>query len=63
MVGADYDPMLAKVIGAGADRREALAALDRGLGELVVLGPGTNVAYLRALLRRPRCARASSTPA
>jgi acetyl-CoA/propionyl-CoA carboxylase biotin carboxyl carrier protein len=53
VVGADYDPMLAKVIGAGADRREALAALDRGHGELVLLGPGTNVAYVRALLRRP----------
>jgi acetyl-CoA/propionyl-CoA carboxylase biotin carboxyl carrier protein len=53
VVGADYDPMLAKVIGAAADRREALAALDRALGELVLLGPGTNVAYLRALLRRP----------
>ncbi|HYC80898.1 MAG TPA: biotin carboxylase N-terminal domain-containing protein [Solirubrobacterales bacterium] len=53
VVGSDYDPMLAKVVGAGADRREALAALDRALGELVLLGPGTNVAYLRALLARP----------
>jgi acetyl-CoA/propionyl-CoA carboxylase biotin carboxyl carrier protein len=52
-VGSDYDPMLAKVIGSGADRGEALAALDRALGELVLLGPGTNVAYLRALLARP----------
>ena len=53
VVGADYDPMLAKVIGFGGDRGEALAALDRALGELVLLGPGTNVAYLRALLARP----------
>ena len=53
VVGADYDPMLAKVIGSGRDRGEALAALDRALGELVLLGPGTNVAYLRALLARP----------
>jgi len=53
VVGSDYDPMLAKVIGSGGDRREALAALDRALGELVLLGPGTNVAYLRALLARP----------
>jgi acetyl-CoA/propionyl-CoA carboxylase, biotin carboxylase, biotin carboxyl carrier protein len=53
VVGSDYDPMLAKVIGSGADRGEALAALDRALGELVLLGPGTNVAYLRALLARP----------
>jgi acetyl-CoA/propionyl-CoA carboxylase biotin carboxyl carrier protein len=53
VVGSDYDPMLAKVIGSGADRGEALAALDCALGELVLLGPGTNVAYLRALLARP----------
>ena len=53
VVGADYDPMLAKVIGSGKDRGEALAALDRALGEFVLLGPGTNVAYLRALLARP----------
>jgi acetyl-CoA/propionyl-CoA carboxylase biotin carboxyl carrier protein len=53
VIGSDYDPMLAKVVGAGADRAEALAALDRALGELVLLGPGTNVAYLRALLARP----------
>ncbi|MGD9735101.1 MAG: biotin carboxylase N-terminal domain-containing protein [Solirubrobacterales bacterium] len=53
VVGSDYDPMLAKVVGSGADRGEALAALDRALGELVLLGPGTNVAYLRALLARP----------
>jgi acetyl-CoA/propionyl-CoA carboxylase, biotin carboxylase, biotin carboxyl carrier protein len=52
-VGSDYDPMLAKVIGAGADRGEALVALERALADLVLLGPGTNVAYLRALLVRP----------
>ncbi len=52
-VGSDYDPMLAKVIGAGADRAEALVALERALADLVLLGPGTNVSYLRALLARP----------
>ncbi len=52
-VGADYDPMLAKVIAHGEDRAQALARLDRGLAELVLIGPGTNVAYLRALLARP----------
>jgi acetyl-CoA/propionyl-CoA carboxylase biotin carboxyl carrier protein len=52
-VGADYDPMLAKVIAHAPDRRAALARIDRGLGDLVLLGPGTNVAYTRALLARP----------
>jgi 3-methylcrotonyl-CoA carboxylase alpha subunit len=53
VVGTDYDPMLAKVVAAGEDRDEALARLRRALGELVVAGPTTNAAYLRALLARP----------
>jgi acetyl-CoA/propionyl-CoA carboxylase, biotin carboxylase, biotin carboxyl carrier protein len=52
VVGTDYDPMLAKVVAAGEDREEALAKLRRSLGELVVAGPTTNAAYLRALLAR-----------
>src|SRR5690606_4684156 len=52
-VGTDYDPMLAKVIAHGEDRGAALARLRAALGDLVLLGPGTNVAYLRALLGRP----------
>jgi len=53
VVGTDYDPMLAKVVAAGPDREEALSRLHRALGELVVAGPTTNTAYLRALLARP----------
>jgi acetyl-CoA/propionyl-CoA carboxylase, biotin carboxylase, biotin carboxyl carrier protein len=53
VVGTDYDPMLAKVIATGVDRPEALERLRRALGELVVAGPTTNAAYLRALLARP----------
>jgi acetyl-CoA/propionyl-CoA carboxylase, biotin carboxylase, biotin carboxyl carrier protein len=53
VVGTDYDPMLAKVVAEGEDREEALARLRRALGELVVAGPVTNTAYLRALLARP----------
>ena len=52
-VGSDYDPLLAKVIAHAPGRVEALALLDRALGELVVLGPATNGPYLRALLARP----------
>jgi acetyl-CoA/propionyl-CoA carboxylase biotin carboxyl carrier protein len=52
-VGTDYDPMLAKLVAHGADREAALAQLESGLGELLVLGPTTNAAYLRALLARP----------
>ncbi|MBS1894632.1 MAG: ATP-grasp domain-containing protein [Actinobacteria bacterium] len=53
VIGTDYDPMLAKVVAAGADRGEALAKLRHALGDTVVAGPTTNAAYLRALLARP----------
>jgi acetyl-CoA/propionyl-CoA carboxylase biotin carboxyl carrier protein len=52
-VGLDYDPMLAKLIAHGPDRGAALAGLQAGLADLVVLGPATNAAYLRALLAWP----------
>jgi acetyl-CoA/propionyl-CoA carboxylase, biotin carboxylase, biotin carboxyl carrier protein len=52
-VGLDYDPMLAKLIAHGPDRAAALAELQSGLADLVVLGPATNAAYLRALLAWP----------
>jgi acetyl-CoA/propionyl-CoA carboxylase biotin carboxyl carrier protein len=52
-VGTTYDPMLSKVIAWGPDRDTALAKLDRALAANVVLGVGTNVAFLRRLLRHP----------
>lgn len=52
-VGGDYDPMLAKVIGHGADRATALRRLDRALAGYTVLGLGTNVGFVRNLLGHP----------
>ncbi|HEY8320005.1 MAG TPA: biotin carboxylase N-terminal domain-containing protein [Amnibacterium sp.] len=52
-VTSDYDPMLAKVIAWAPDRTEAIARLRRALGETVVQGVGTNVAFLTALLDDP----------
>ncbi|HET7415744.1 MAG TPA: acetyl-CoA carboxylase biotin carboxylase subunit [Arthrobacter sp.] len=49
-VGADYDPMLAKVIASGQDRAQALARLDTALAETTVLGLQTNIEYLRLLI-------------
>jgi 3-methylcrotonyl-CoA carboxylase alpha subunit len=46
-----YDPMIAKVIVHGATRAEALAALMKELDDAVVIGPKTNLGFLRALLR------------
>jgi 3-methylcrotonyl-CoA carboxylase alpha subunit len=49
-VGSDYDPLLAKVIAHGPDRDTALRRLDAALAGTSILGLGTNLAFLRALL-------------
>ncbi|SDD61003.1 acetyl/propionyl/methylcrotonyl-CoA carboxylase subunit alpha [Actinokineospora iranica] len=53
VVGSDYDPMLAKVIAWGDDRATALDRLSAALADTAVLGVGTNIAFLRALLADP----------
>jgi acetyl-CoA/propionyl-CoA carboxylase biotin carboxyl carrier protein len=53
VVGTSYDPMLAKVVAHGPDRATALSRLDGALAGTVVLGVGTNTAFLRALLAHP----------
>ena len=50
VVGSSYDPMLAKVIAWGEDRDAALRRLAGGLADTAVLGVGTNISFLRALL-------------
>ena len=50
-VGSEYDPMLAKVIAHADDREHSVRALDTALGSMAVLGVGTNVDFLRFLLR------------
>ena len=44
-----YDPMIAKVIAHGATRNQALDRLAAALGETIVAGPRSNVAFLKAL--------------
>ncbi|MCF3974738.1 acetyl-CoA carboxylase biotin carboxylase subunit [Paracoccus salsus] len=48
-----YDSLIGKLIVHGRDRREALARLDRALGELIVDGVDTTVPLFRALLAEP----------
>ncbi|MBN8942349.1 MAG: acetyl/propionyl/methylcrotonyl-CoA carboxylase subunit alpha [Rhizobiales bacterium] len=48
-----YDPMIAKVIAYGETRDEALDRLGAVLGETVVAGPRTNLAFLKALTEAP----------
>ncbi|GAA3769846.1 acetyl-CoA carboxylase biotin carboxylase subunit [Microbacterium kribbense] len=52
-VGADYDPMIAKVIACADDRAGALATLDAALADTVLLGVDSNIAFLRALITDP----------
>jgi 3-methylcrotonyl-CoA carboxylase alpha subunit len=42
-----YDSMIAKLIVWGADRAQALARLDAALAQTRIVGPHTNVAFLR----------------
>jgi acetyl-CoA/propionyl-CoA carboxylase, biotin carboxylase, biotin carboxyl carrier protein len=52
-VTAAFDPMLAKLIVTGRDRRDAMARADKALAEYVLLGCVTNTAFLRRLLNHP----------
>ncbi len=52
-----YDAMIAKLIVHGADRGEALKLLNKELDDAVVIGPKTNLAFLRALMRSPEVAQ------
>lgn len=50
-VPIDYDPLLAKLIGYGHDRGQAIARLTRAFGEYIVGGIKTNLSLFRRILR------------
>ena len=50
-VPIDYDPLLAKLIGYGTDREQAMARLTRALSEYFVGGIKTNISLFRRILR------------
>jgi acetyl-CoA carboxylase, biotin carboxylase subunit len=50
-VPIDYDPLLAKLIGYGTDRDQAIARLTRALNEYFVGGIKTNISLFRRILR------------
>jgi 3-methylcrotonyl-CoA carboxylase alpha subunit len=52
VVTRHYDPLLAKVIAFGGDRRIALGMLANALDETEVLGVRTNIGFVRALVAR-----------
>jgi acetyl-CoA carboxylase, biotin carboxylase subunit len=49
-VSAHYDPLLAKLIVHGADRRQALARAQEAVAEFVISGPKTNLPFHAELL-------------
>jgi acetyl-CoA carboxylase biotin carboxylase subunit len=52
-VPMDYDPLLAKLIGYGSDRDQAIGRLTRALNEYFVGGIKTNISLFRRILRDP----------
>jgi 3-methylcrotonyl-CoA carboxylase alpha subunit len=54
-----YDSMVAKLIVHGATRAQALAKLDRALSQIHIVGPNTNVQFLRHVVQSPSFAQAN----
>ena len=52
-VPIDYDPLLAKLIGYGTDRKQAIQRLRRALYEYFVAGIKTNIALFQRILDDP----------
>jgi acetyl-CoA carboxylase, biotin carboxylase subunit len=52
-VPLEYDPLLAKLIGYGESREQAVGRLNRALDEYVVGGVKTNLALFRQILSDP----------
>jgi len=52
-VPTEYDPLLAKLIGYGSDRDQAIGRLTRALAEYFVGGIKTNISLFRRILRHP----------
>jgi 3-methylcrotonyl-CoA carboxylase alpha subunit len=48
-----YDPLIAKIIVRGRDRAAALTRLSRALAATAILGPATNLGFLRRVAAHP----------
>ena len=48
-----YDPMIAKLIVYAETREDAIRKMDWALGQFVVLGLTTNIAFLRDIMQHP----------
>jgi len=52
-----YDSMIAKLITTGKDRREAISRMSRALGEYMITGVKTTIAFEQAVMRDPNFRR------
>jgi acetyl-CoA carboxylase biotin carboxylase subunit len=52
-VPLDYDPLLAKLIGFGENRHQAIARLNRAINEYFIGGVKTNLSLFRRILTDP----------
>jgi 3-methylcrotonyl-CoA carboxylase alpha subunit len=58
-VAIHYDPLLAKLLARGEDRKDARRRLQRLLGETLIAGVTTNLDFLAAILAHPDYAKAA----
>lgn len=52
-VSVHYDPMISKLVVWGKNRTESLRVLRKALGEFEVVGPNTNIEFLKSLSSHP----------
>ncbi|KAJ1022333.1 hypothetical protein NDA13_005244 [Ustilago tritici] len=53
-ISVHYDPMIAKLIVKGRDRKEALRIMENALNKYQVVGPQTNIQFLKNLVRHEK---------
>ena len=53
VISPRYDSMIAKLIARGSDRAEAIARMERALGEFVIGGVASTIPFHRAVLAHP----------
>jgi acetyl-CoA carboxylase, biotin carboxylase subunit len=56
-IPSNYDSMIGKLITVGKDRREALDRMSRALGEYMITGVNTTIAFEQAILQDPNFRR------
>jgi acetyl-CoA carboxylase, biotin carboxylase subunit len=56
-IPSHYDSMIGKLITHGKDRHEAMDRMSRALGECMITGPKTTIAFQQAILQDPNFRR------